>query len=102
MKAIIEGHRYELENFEDTDLSGQTIQFIQKEHVPGIGLETVRDGTTNEEVLAVLIDRMNYLQAKFSCRENAIAITNLEQALMWLNKRTEDRKARGVEGKSEE
>ena len=42
MEVLVEGHRYELENFEDTDLSGQTIQFIQKEHVPGIGLETVR------------------------------------------------------------
>lgn len=101
MKAIIEGHLYELENFEDTDLSGQSLQFIQKEHIPGIGLETVKDGTTNEEVLAVLIDRMNYLQSKWPCRENAIVITKLEESLMWLNKRTEDRKQRGVEGKNE-
>lgn len=42
---------------------------------------------------------MNWLQNKFSCRENAIVITKLEEALMWLNKRTEDRKQRGVEGK---
>jgi hypothetical protein len=53
---------------------------------------------TNEEVLAVLIDRMNFLQSKFPCRENAIVITKLEECLMWLNKRTANRKARGIEG----
>jgi hypothetical protein len=101
MKVLTEGHKYELRNFEQ-DLSelNQRIQFIHKE--PAIlgrpELLTVSDGTTNEEVLAVLIDRMNYLQGKFPCRENAIVITKLEESLMWLNKRTADRKARGVEG----
>ena len=47
----------------------------------------------------VLIDRMNSMQAKFPCRENAIVTTHLETALLWLEKRTADRKARGVEGK---
>lgn len=63
-------------------------------------LITVHDGTTNEEVLAMLIDRMNYLQKLCPCRENAIVITKLEESLMWLNKRTAERKARNVEGTS--
>jgi hypothetical protein len=62
-------------------------------------LETINDGTTNEDLLEVLIDRMNYLQSKFPCRENAIAITKLDEALLWLEKRTNDRKKRQVEGK---
>ncbi len=95
MKAIVPGHKYELDQFEGS--YPQEIQFIHKEPVNGV-LTTLQDGTTNEEVLAVLIDRMNYLQSKFACRENAIAITNLEQALMWLEKRTADRKKRNVEG----
>lgn len=33
----------------------------------------------------------------FTCRENSIAITKLDEALMWINKRAEDRKSRGVE-----
>lgn len=101
MKIITEGHKYLLANFENQDNPAQTIQFIQKVPIqPGSSdLETVSDGTTNEEVLAMLIDRMKYLQAKFPCRENAIVITKLEESLMWLNKRTEDRKARNVEGK---
>jgi len=106
MKMLTEGHEpghyYELEAFEGGP--SQHLQFIEK-RVTGEGepaepgqLLTIYDGTTNEEVLAVLIDRMYHLQRKMSCRENAIAITKMEEALLWLNKRTADRKARGVEG----
>lgn len=101
MKVTDIGHRYELAYFECKEMTGQEIQFIHKiptEEGSAI-LKTLHDGTTNEEVLAMLIDRMQYLQAKFPCRENAIVITKLEESLMWLNKRTADRLARGVEGK---
>lgn len=99
MKILIPGHRYELDNFEGSEPK-QTLQFIQKEPNPDKPQEllTVSDGTTNEETLEMLIDRMKFLQAKFPCRENAIVITKLEECLMWLNKRTADRKSRGVEG----
>ena len=112
MKVHREGHTYELSNFENKDEKGQTLQFIHKEPkvTPimvddkfSVGhtteLQTLSDGTTNEEVLEVLIDRMGYLQSKFPCRENAIVITKLEESLMWLNKRTADRVKRNVEGK---
>jgi hypothetical protein len=46
----------------------------------------------------VMIEGFN---SKFSCRENAMAITKLDECLMWLDKRTKDREMRGVEGKSE-
>jgi hypothetical protein len=97
MKVIREGHRYELDGFEDKD-NVQTIQFIEKVK-QGDELVTINDGTTNEEVLEMLIDRISNLQSKFPCRENAIVITKLDEALMWLNKRTADRIKRGVEGK---
>lgn len=101
MKNLIEGHRYELENFEDKNTAGQQLQFIQKEPISAGSTEllTISDGTTNEDVLEMLIDRMNYLQKKFPCRENALVITKLEESLMWLNKRTADRVKRNVEGK---
>lgn len=101
MKVLVEGHKYELSNFENKDNQGQTLQFIQKEPVSegSTELKTVSDGTTNEELLEVLLNRMNYLQSKFPCRENAIAITKLDEALLWLNKRTADRVKRNVEGK---
>lgn len=101
MKIKVTGHTYELSNFENKDAEGQKLQFIHKEPITegSTELKTVADGTTNEEVIEVLIDRLNYLQAKFPCRENAIVITKLEECLMWLNKRTSDRLKRGVEGK---
>jgi len=57
------------------------------------------NGTTLEEMLRVSIERLTDLNSKFPCRENSIALTKMQEALMWLNKRTEDRIARGVEGK---
>jgi hypothetical protein len=85
MKVLVEAHTYELENFEKKDEKGQVLQFIQKEPV-GDSLVTISDGTTNEEVIEVLINRLQFLNSKFPCKENAVAITNLEQALMWLEK----------------
>ena len=101
MKNNVAGHQYELSNFENKDQQGQILQFIHKESKEegSTELATISDGTTNEEVLEVLIDRMNFLQSKFPCRENAIVITKLEESLMWLNKRTQDRMKRNVEGK---
>lgn len=101
MKVIVEGHTYVANNFEDDDY-GQTIQFIHKNpiHEGSSQLVTVKNGTTNEELLKVLIDRLNYLNKKFPCRENSLAVTKLDEALMWLNKRTADRLNRGVEGKA--
>lgn len=106
MKVLTPGHRYELANFENKDAAGQVLQFIHKEAANKTGdislpgpLVTVSDGTTNEEAIAALIDRMQFLQGKFPCRENALVITKLEEALMWLEKRTSDRVKRNVEGK---
>lgn len=100
MKTITTGHKYELASFEGGP--AQTLQFIEKvpSKDPLAALVTINDGTTNEEVLKVLIDRLQYLNGKFPCRENALVITKLEESLMWLNKRTADRQARNVEGKA--
>ena len=42
---------------------------------------------------------LKYLNKDYPCRENAITITKLEEALMWQDARTKDRDGRGVEGK---
>lgn len=60
------------------------------------------NGISQEALMAILIDRLRAFQTgPFACRENAVALTHLETALMWLQKRTRDRMARGVEGKSQ-
>lgn len=53
-------------------------------------------------IISAAIQRLEFFQkSKFNCRENAIAITKLEEALQWLNHRTKDREAREVEGTHE-
>lgn len=57
------------------------------------------NGAFVEGVIAAAIDRIRYYQgSKFCCRENAVALTHLETALLWLQKRTMEREAREVEG----
>lgn len=96
MKVKVEGHRYTVREFESGS-EVQVLQFIHKEPTTTSGeLVTTSDGTTNEEVLAVLINRLEYLDSKFPCFENRAAANKLHEALFWLNKRTA---ARNVEGK---
>ena len=60
------------------------------------------NGCMNEDLIAMVIDRLEGFQnSPFMCRENALAIQKLEEALLWLRKRTMDREARGVEGTHE-
>lgn len=72
----------------------QPIQFQEgpiKEH--GV------NGVHNEDLIAIVIDRMRGFQSgDYACRDNALALTKLEEALMWLRNRTNEREARGVEG----
>lgn len=57
------------------------------------------NGAFVEGVIQAAIGRIEYYQkSKFSSRENAIALTHLETALLWLGKRTADREEREVEG----
>lgn len=60
------------------------------------------NGAFVEDVIAAAIQRIEFYQSaanrKFACRENALAITKLEEALHWLDARTRAREARAVEG----
>lgn len=57
------------------------------------------NGISGEALLAIVIDRLRCFQAgKYASNENMHALVNLAEALEWLQKRTRDRMARGVEG----
>ncbi len=60
------------------------------------------NGSFVETVIAAAKQRIEYYNeaagGKFRCRENSIAVTKLDEALLWLDKRTRDREARQVEG----
>lgn len=56
-------------------------------------------GVLDTDILEIVRDRLKSFQAgEFSCRENACALTHIEEALMWMNRRVEDRAERGVLG----
>lgn len=57
------------------------------------------NGAFVETVISACVQRLEFFQnSKFSCRENALAITKLQEALHWLEDRTKRRQAAGVEG----
>ncbi len=57
------------------------------------------NGVCDEDLINMVIDRMEHFQnSPFVCKENAMAKTKLEEALLWLRKRTMGREQRGVEG----
>lgn len=57
------------------------------------------NGAFVEGVIQAALGRLEHYQtSQFKCRENALAITKLQEALHWCQHRTADREARGVEG----
>jgi len=94
-------HKYEIEN---TDISAPAcLDFVtcRISFQNGPVKERGTNGISNEALLAVVIDRLQGFQSgEFSCRENAVALTHIETAMLWLSKRTLDRLARGVEGEN--
>lgn len=57
------------------------------------------NGISNEALLAIVEDRLkSFQEGPFKCRENACALTHIQEAMMWLHRRTHERMQRGVEG----
>lgn len=63
--------------------------------------EKMVNGCQIDEVLHVCRDFLADCQKRLPCRETALAITKVDEALHWLNARNQDRTNRGVEGTSE-
>lgn len=56
------------------------------------------NGIFMEDLLQICRHRLQCFQSgNFACRENALALTKIEEALHWLDHRTKDRQARNVE-----
>lgn len=93
-------HLYRISGFDTESNPGdqgenRTLVLFQNGPIKEVGV----NGVTHEALLAILIDRMrSFQEGGYKCRENAIALTHLEDALMWLQRRTVARIRRGVEG----
>lgn len=73
---------------------GGTI-LLQFGHRPEVGV----NGCFTTDVIEGLMDHLSVYQERghpMACRETACALTKLEEALMWINRRKEKRKARDV------
>ncbi len=56
-------------------------------------------GVLDTDLLEIVRHRLQaFQQGDFATRENALALTHIEEALLWMNKRVEDRIERGVLG----
>ena len=80
--------------------TGTGIDLLWQDGPLGRGAERKEpNGAFVEDVIDAARERIQFYQDNgFSCRENSIAITKLEEAMLWLDKRTQDREARQVEG----
>ena len=99
-------HSYRIDGFDlannpsykDTGHSQTATITFQNGPINDVGI----NGITQEVLLAIVADRLRSFQdGPFRCRENAIALTKVEEAILWLQKRTLDRMRRGVEGTHE-
>lgn len=68
----------------------------------GLVAENGINGISNEVLLAIVKDRLEGFQSgAYACRENALALVSVDNALVALKSRTEARIARCVEGTSQ-
>ena len=89
MMVVTEAHTYRLD-------CGYILQFINREKIEG-QFVTVVEGTTDEELLNVLINRTESFQKFFPCVENERALVGLRSALSCFNERTSNRVQKEVE-----
>lgn len=84
---------------ENTEFNSETDLLARIHFQEGPIKECGVNGVANEDLLVMVIRRLQgFQESEFKCRENAMAITKLEEALLWLRKRTMGRENRGVEG----
>lgn len=87
-------HYYEVER------NGETLAKIQFQNGARCEVGSIA-GITETDLLEIVRHRLQCFQdGEFRTRENACALTHIEEALMWMNKRVADRKERGVLGKN--
>ncbi|MEN6339603.1 MAG: ABC transporter ATPase [Clostridiaceae bacterium] len=78
--------------------TGEFISEVQFQQGPRTDPEATT-GVTDTDLLEMVRDRLQAFQdGTYSCRENGQALDHIEAALLYLNKRTEDRADRGVLG----
>lgn len=78
MKVLDPSHRYLLDNL--FDFGEQTLQFYKDPKIHGEGQHQI--GTSCQEVIRALIDRVQTLHMECPAPENAFIISGLRQAIV--------------------
>ncbi len=82
----------------DDETTGEMIAIIQFQHGPRDAAGSVA-GILNEDALEMVRDRLIAFQdSALACSENAMALQHIEAALLYLNKRADNRAERGALG----
>lgn len=88
----------QIENVKDEKGVAPIVKFtIQSDPISEVGV----NGVQALDMLVYVKCLFESLNEAFPCRENALTITKIEEAIHWQEARTKDRLKRGVEGKNE-
>jgi hypothetical protein len=93
-------HKYEIysEVVTEDDSKKQLSEFICFQNGPRLSVDS-RQGILDSDLLEIVRHRLKCFQeGNFSCIENENALRHIEEALLWMNKRVEDRIERNVLG----
>lgn len=95
MKILDPGHRYEVAIYDGGESFARVIQFMKRvgDGYPG-NAGPPYEGTNIQEVLRVLIDRVQYLDGQISDKSNLMVIDDLRHALRALELRAARRHGR--------
>lgn len=93
-------HDYFITPAPSADPNGEQKTILHLEFQRGPRTEELsRRGVLDVDLLEIVRDRLKAFQrGPFATRENDLALTHVEEALLWMNKRVEDRAERGVLG----
>ena len=96
MKVLDSGHRYSLASL-DGDFS-QVLQFVKRNDPPEKypGNANAYPGTTCQEVLRALLERVRYLRGQIPCVEDDLIISSLQNALFLFELRANRAKGRSI------
>jgi sugar diacid utilization regulator len=92
-------HHFLVVSTEDNEETGEPELLAEIDFQEGPIKENGVNGVCNEDLLVMVLERLKAFQrSEYSCKENAMAITKIEETLLWLRKRTMGREQRNVEG----
>lgn len=94
-ELIVESHNGIADNYE-VGTDGKT--YLKVKFQTGGTATTEKNGVFIEDLLIIAYAKLKEYNDQLPCRENSIALTKIEEAVLWLAKRKLEREFRGVYG----